>query len=135
MQVFHVTNLFKQLRKTMDIINIAQKFNQFTDHWTPKVIGALNGQQVKIAKIKGDFIWHDHEHEDELFLVIKGTLGIEFRDKTVELQPGEMIIVPRGVEHRPFAREETEIMMFEPSSTVNTGAKEHKYTHKNLERL
>ena len=119
----------------MDVINIAEKFSQFTDYWNPKVIGELNGQQVKIAKIKGDFIWHDHQNEDELFLVIKGKLGIEFRDKTVELQKGEMVIVPKGVEHRPFADEETEIIMFEPNSTVNTGAEENDYTRKDLERL
>lgn len=119
----------------MEVINIAEKFGQFTERWDPKVIGELNGQQVKIAKIKGDFIWHDHQNEDELFLVIKGQLGIEFRDKTVVLQKGEMIIVPKGVEHRPFANEETEIMMFEPNSTVNTGAEEHEYTRRDLKRL
>lgn len=119
----------------MQVINIAEKFNQFTDRWNPRVIGSLNGQEVKIAKVKGDFIWHHHENEDELFLVVNGTLGIEFRDRTVELQPGEMIIVPKGMEHRPFAKEEAEIMMFEPSSTLNTGTIENEFTRKDLEHL
>ena len=117
----------------MEIINIKEKFTLFHDHWHPRVVGELNGQYVKLAKIKGEFIWHSHEEEDELFYVIKGKLKMEFRDKTVVLKPGEMIIVPRGVEHRPCAEEEVEIMLFEPKSTLNTGQTRNERTRDNLE--
>lgn len=119
----------------MTPINLTEKFAQFSDHWHPRVIGELNGQQVKIAKVKGDFVWHQHENEDELFMVIKGKLFIDFRDKTVEINEGEMVIVPRGVEHRPRAEEEVHIMLFEPASTVNTGEIENDLTRKNLSRI
>ncbi|MEM6633530.1 MAG: cupin domain-containing protein [Bacteroidota bacterium] len=102
-------------------INVLEKFDLIQEHWHPHIIGELNGQHVKIAKIQGDFVWHAHEAEDELFYVIKGKLNLEFRDKLVTLLPGEMVVVPRGVEHRPFAEEETYIMMFEPVGTRNTG--------------
>jgi mannose-6-phosphate isomerase-like protein (cupin superfamily) len=105
----------------MEKINLVEKFGRFTDQWSPRIIAELNGQHVKLARVEGDFIWHRHEHEDELFLVVQGRLGMELRDGTVELGPGEMLVVPRGVEHRPFAREETWIMMFEPAGTLNTG--------------
>ncbi len=119
----------------MEVIDIQQKFDQFNDHWHPRIIGELNGQHVKIAKIEGDFIWHSHEHEDELFMVIKGQLTMEFRDKTVEVFPGQILIVPKGIEHRPRAQKETQIMMFEPFSTINTGNVAHEKTKENLEKL
>lgn len=105
----------------MDLINLSEKLNLFHDFWNPRVIAELNGQQVKVAKLKGEFIWHDHQDEDELFYVLKGTLTIEFRDRIVELRQGEMIVVPRGVEHRPVAQEEVWILLFEPISTKHTG--------------
>lgn len=117
----------------MDLINIKDKFSKFADYWNPRIIGELNGQYVKLAKIKGDFIWHSHADEDELFYVVKGALKMEFRDKTVHLQPGEMIIVPKGVEHRPCAVEEVEIMLFEPKSTLNTGETQNERTKEDLE--
>lgn len=119
----------------MNSINIKDKFSLFHEHWTPKIIGELNGQQVKLAKLKGDFIWHSHEAEDELFLVIKGILKIEFRDKTVEIKEGEMIIVPKGVEHRPIADEEVHVLLFEPIGTKHTGAIEHQLTKHTLDRI
>ena len=105
----------------MNKINIEDKFSSFSDLWSPKVVGELNGQYVKLAKVKGEFVWHDHEDEDELFLVTKGKLLIEFRDGQVLLEPGEMCIVPRGVEHRPIAKEETHVLLFEPINTAHTG--------------
>lgn len=119
----------------MTPINLTEKYVQFSDHWHPRVIGELNGQQVKIAKVKGDFVWHQHENEDELFMVIKGKLCIDFRDKTVEINEGEMVIVPRGVEHRSRAEEEVHIMLFEPVTTVNTGEIENELTRKNLSKI
>jgi mannose-6-phosphate isomerase-like protein (cupin superfamily) len=102
-------------------VNIAQKFTLFNEHFTPKIIGESNGQYVKIAKIRGEFVWHSHEAEDELFLVFKGVLTIEFRDGAVHLGEGEMLVVPKGVEHRTLATEETYIMMIEPKSTAHSG--------------
>ena len=119
----------------MEKINLNQKLSLFSDYWNPRIVGELNGQHVKLAKIKGEFIWHSHEHEDELFYVVKGILKIEFRDKSVELKQGDMIIVPKGVEHKPSAEEEVHIMMFEPASTINTGTIENELTRKELELL
>lgn len=116
-------------------INISQKLAQFNDHWNPRIIGELNKQHVKLAKIKGEFIWHKHEDEDEMFLVLKGTLKIEFRDRTETIQENEIIIVPKGVEHKPIAKEEVSIMLFEPATTINTGALENERTRKNLESI
>lgn len=116
-------------------INISQKLAQFNDHWNPRIIGELNKQHVKLAKIKGEFIWHKHEDEDEMFLVLKGTLKIEFRDRTETIQENEIIIVPKGVEHKPIAEEEVSIMLFEPATTINTGALENERTRKNLESI
>jgi len=105
-----------------DVVNLRQKFALFTEQWQPKVVGELNGQQVKIARIGGEFVWHQHEHEDELFLVVRGTLRLRFRDGERVVQEGELIVVPRGTEHLPVAEtEETWIMMFEPNGTLNTG--------------
>lgn len=105
----------------LEAINLEEKFNLFHELWSPKVVADLNGQQVKLAKLQGEFIWHQHDNEDELFFVVKGTLRLEFRDRVVELGPGEMLVVPRGVEHRPVAEQEVHLMMFEPASTLNTG--------------
>lgn len=105
----------------MDKINLEQKFGLFSEHWQPKIVAELNGQHVKLAKLQGPFVWHHHDDEDELFMVIKGRLTMELRDGNVELAEGEMLVVPRGVEHRPVAEEEVWLMMFEPASTVNTG--------------
>jgi mannose-6-phosphate isomerase-like protein (cupin superfamily) len=102
-------------------INLAEKFALFASHWDPKIVGALNGQHVKLVKFKGPFEWHKHDAEDELFLVVRGRFDMEFRDRTVALAEGELLIVPRGVEHRPVARDEVHVLLFEPASTVNTG--------------
>lgn len=119
----------------MDKIIISEKLAQVSDHWNPHIIGELNGQHVKAVKLLGEFVWHHHDNEDELFLVIKGQLIMEFRDKTVYINPGEFIIVPRKVEHRPVAKEEVEILLFEPASTLNTGNVENERTRKNLKRI
>jgi mannose-6-phosphate isomerase-like protein (cupin superfamily) len=121
--------------KNMDKVNIEEKLSQFSDYYNPRIIGELNGQHVKATKLKGEFIWHHHENEDEMFLIIKGTLKMEFRDKTVELKPGEFIIVPRGVEHKPVAEEEVHLLLFEPASTINTGNLENERTRKKLEKI
>jgi mannose-6-phosphate isomerase-like protein (cupin superfamily) len=114
----------------MQVININEKFNLFNDQWSPKVVGELNGQQVKLAKVEGEFIWHDHATEDEMFLVIKGTLKIEFRDRMLTIKEGEFCIVPMGIEHKPIAEEEVWIMLFEPKATKHTGNVEHEKTVK-----
>ena len=119
----------------MKIINIKEKYELFNDYWKPRVIAELNDQQVIIAKVKGEFVWHDHKDEDELFNVIKGKLRIEFRDKVVEVNEGEMIVVPSGVEHRPVAEEETWLLLFEPLSTKHTGDVDSKRTVKKYPRV
>jgi mannose-6-phosphate isomerase-like protein (cupin superfamily) len=105
----------------MNAINIQEKVDLFTDHWSPKKIGELNGQQILLAKIQGEFVFHKHEHEDELFMVIHGQLLMNLRDRTVVVNPGEFFTVPRGVEHQPTAEEETHLLLFEPLSTQHTG--------------
>jgi mannose-6-phosphate isomerase-like protein (cupin superfamily) len=117
----------------MERINLGEKLSLFSDYWNPKIIGELNGQQVKLVKIKGEFVWHAHDLEDELFYVIKGSFRMDFRDKSVVLSENDLIIVPRGVEHRPVAEEEASIMLFEPSSTLNTGNTENEFTKKELQ--
>lgn len=102
-------------------IDLRQKFASFDEHWSPRIVAELNGQQVKVVKFRGEFVWHHHDHEDELFLVHRGRFRMEFRDRSVDLGPGEMIVVPRGVEHRPVADEEVEVVLFEPAGTLNTG--------------
>lgn len=119
----------------MNPINVKEKLDLFNDLWSPKVIGELNGQQVKLAKVKGEFVWHDHANEDELFYVLKGTLNIEFRDKTVALNEGEMLVVPKGVEHKPFAEEEAWVMLFEPKSTKHTGDVQHELTVEDCKKI
>tara|TARA_A200000113_G_C8744795_1_gene315945 strand:- start:138 stop:500 length:363 start_codon:yes stop_codon:yes gene_type:complete len=116
-------------------INISQKLSQFKDHWNPRIIGELNHQHVKLAKLKGEFIWHKHDDEDEMFLVLKGTLKIAFRDRLEIIKENEIIIVPKGVEHKPIAEEEVSIMLFEPATTINTGALENEFTRKKLESI
>lgn len=105
----------------MHRINLAEKLSLFSSHWDPKIIAGLNGQHVKLVKIQGEFVWHSHEHEDELFLVVQGGFQMQFRDRSVDLGEGDLIVVPRGVEHRPVATQECSILLFEPASTVNTG--------------
>ena len=117
----------------MEKVNLNEKFSQFSEHWDPKIVSELNGQHVKIAKLKGEFVWHSHEHEDEMFLVIKGELIIEFRDRSVKLLPNEFITIPKGIEHKPVANEEVWIMLFEPASTINTGESGGEMTKENLD--
>ena len=105
----------------MSVINIQEKFNLFSDQWSPKKIGKLNGQQILLAKVKGEFVFHKHDHEDELFIVQKGILEIHLRDKIITINEGEFYIVPQGVEHKPVAKEEVHILLFEPLSTKHTG--------------
>lgn len=105
----------------MDKVNIQQKLSLFCEHWSPKIVGELNGQLVKLVKFKGEFVWHKHEHEDELFYVVKGSFSMEYRDKTITINENEFLIVPKGVEHRPVAEEEVSVMLFEPAATLNTG--------------
>jgi mannose-6-phosphate isomerase-like protein (cupin superfamily) len=110
----------------MNKINLSEKFGLITEHWRPKVVAELNGQEVKLVKVQGEFVWHQHEREDELFLIVRGTLRIEFRDRVVTLGPGELLVIPRGVEHRPVADEEVELVLFEPATTRNTGNVVHE---------
>jgi mannose-6-phosphate isomerase-like protein (cupin superfamily) len=119
----------------MTPINISEKLASFSDYWSPKIVGELNGQQVKLAKLKGEFIWHHHDHEDELFLVIRGTLRMQFRDREEIIREGEFIIVPAGVEHRPVGDEEVHILLFEPASTLNTGTLHNERTVEHLDRI
>ena len=105
----------------MDKVSLSEKFASFSEHWRPKIVGELNGQEVKLAKFKGEFVWHQHENEDEMFLVWRGRMRLEFRDRVVELGPGEFLVVPRRVEHRTVADEECEVVLFEPAATRNTG--------------
>ena len=106
---------------SVDKVNIKDRFALFDEHWSPKIVGELNGQHMKLVKLLGEFVWHHHDEEDELFLLVKGRFRMEFRDRSVTLEEGEFIVVPRGVEHRPVADEEAHILLFEPASTLNTG--------------
>jgi mannose-6-phosphate isomerase-like protein (cupin superfamily) len=119
----------------MEKINVAQKMALFNDYFNPRVVGELNGQQVKLVKFQGEFVWHKHDNEDELFYVVKGKFQMLFRDKTVTVNENEFLIVPRGVEHKPVAEEEVSIMLFEPAATLNTGDAESDLTRHELERL
>jgi mannose-6-phosphate isomerase-like protein (cupin superfamily) len=112
----------------MQKINLAEKLSLFSERWSPKIIADLNGQHVKLVKTLGEFPWHHHEHEDELFYVVRGWFRMDFRDRSVVLREGEMIVVPRGVEHRPVAEEECSLLLFEPASTVNTGSAGREHT-------
>ncbi len=119
----------------MHKINLAEKFNLFSERWQPKIIGELNGQQVKIARLLGEFVWHHHDQEDELFLVIKGTLKMRLPGEEIVVNEGELIIIPRGVEHQPVADEEVQVMLFEPMGTLNTGNISSDRTVSNPEQI
>ncbi len=119
----------------MEKVNIKQKFSLFDDQWSPKIIGELNDCHVKAVKLKGEFVWHSHENEDELFLVVKGSLLIKFRDRDVRLDEGEFLIVPRGVEHLPVAEEEAHVLLLEPKTTLNTGDVVNERTVAELQRV
>ena len=112
----------------MDKVNLAAKFDTFSEHWQPRIVGELNGQHVKVVRLLGEFVWHHHEQEDEMFLVLDGTLQMELRDRTIELHAGEFFIVPRGVEHRPVAPSEVKVLLFEPATTLNTGNVQNERT-------
>jgi len=116
-------------------VNLADKFRLFNEHWKPKIVGELNGQLVKLVKFKGPFVWHQHESEDELFLVVSGSMYVELREGRIKLDAGEFLIVPRGTDHRPVADEETEALIFEPASTVNTGSVRSEMTVNKLDRI
>jgi mannose-6-phosphate isomerase-like protein (cupin superfamily) len=119
----------------MDKVSLAAKLALFTDHWHPRIVGELNGQHVKLVKFAGEFVWHHHEHEDELFLVMKGRFRMDFRDRQVWLDEGEFLIVPRGVEHRPVAEDEVSVLLFEPATTINTGNVTDERTRATIDRL
>lgn len=119
----------------MEKVNLAEKFSLFDAYWSPRLVGELNGQHVKLVKVKGDFVWHRHDDEDELFLVVQGRLVIELRDRAVTLEAGEFFIVPRGVEHRPVAQEEAHVLLFEPAATLNTGNVQDERTVAHVARI
>lgn len=120
----------------MEKVNLAEKLSMFSDYFNPRIVGELNGQHVKLVKFNSDFVWHSHKNEDELFYVVKGSFVMEFRDKNVTLNEGDFLIVPKGVEHRPTATAEVQVMLFEPASTLNTGnAEENEFTRKNLQNI
>ena len=119
----------------MEKVNIAEKLSKFSDYYNPRIVGELNGQLVKLVKFKGEFIWHHHEQEDELFYVVKGSFDMHFSDKVITINEGEFIIVPHGTEHKPVAEQEVEIMLFEQSSTLNTGNIENDLTKRNPDKI
>lgn len=119
----------------MDKVNLEEKFSLFSDHWNPRIVGALNGQHVKLVKFKGEFVWHKHDNEDELFFVVSGSFNMEYRDKTIVVQENEFLIVPKGVEHRPVAIEEVSVMLFEPATTLNTGDAESTLRRPTLDSI
>ena len=120
----------------MNKVSLSGKLAQFSEPWRPKIVGELNGQQVKLVKFQGEFVWHQHELEDELFLVVKGRFRMDFRDRSEWIEEGEFVIVPRGVEHRPVAEDEASVLLFEPASTLNTGdVIDARLTQRELERL
>ena len=119
----------------MEKVNLTQKLSLFNEQWRPKIVGEMNGQQIKLVKFKGPFVWHHHDNEDELFYVVKGSFDMEFRNEIVTINEGEFIVVPKGVEHRPNAKEEAAVMLFEPATTLNTGNVENEITQRKLERI
>jgi len=119
----------------MTKVNVHQKLTLFSDHFSPKIVGELNGQHVKLVKLKGEFVWHKHDREDELFFVLKGSLTMEFRDRTEIVGENEFIVVPRGVEHKPVAHQEVSVMLFEPATTLNTGDAKSELTKQVLDRI
>lgn len=119
----------------MDKVNIYEKLSLFNEHWSPKIIGEINESYIKVAKIKGEFLWHTHQNEDEMFFVIKGTLTIKLRTKDITLNEGELFIIPKGTEHMPVAVDEVQVMLIEPKTTVNTGDVQNEKTIEKLEWL
>ncbi len=119
----------------MDAINLKQKLSLFNEHYKPHIVAELNGQLVKLVKFQGPFVWHSHEHEDELFYVLQGEFTMQYRDRNVQVHEGEFVVVPRGVEHCPLAEAEVHVMLFEPATTVNTGEAESDFTQLELERI
>lgn len=119
----------------LDKVNLADKFALFSEHWSPRIAGQVNDCHVKLVKLKGEFVWHHHEHEDELFLVVKGEMIMRLRDGEVRVGEGEFIVVPRGVEHMPVAEGEAHVLLFEPAGTVNTGSAGGERTVERLERI
>jgi mannose-6-phosphate isomerase-like protein (cupin superfamily) len=119
----------------MDKVNLREKLALFSDHWNPRIVGELNGQHVKLVKFQGEFVWHDHAAEDEFFLVVRGSFRMDFRDKSVTLREGDFVIVPRGVEHRPVAEREVEVMLFGPAQIKHTGDVESDLTVRQYERI
>lgn len=131
-----LNNYFQnQNSDSMQKVNLSEKFSLFQDYWNPKIAGELNGQQVKLVKFQGEFVWHKHDHEDELFFVVSGSFRMELRDKVIDLHEGEFLIVPKGVEHRPVAEEEVSVMLFEPASTLNTGETKGDLTKETLDKI
>lgn len=120
---------------THKVVNLKEKLSAIGTYWSPHIVGELNDQQVKLARLRGEFIWHSHENEDELFLVLEGSLTIEFRNRKVTLNPGEFIIVPRGVEHKPVAENEVHVLLFEPATIINTGNIRNDLTRTDLDRI
>ena len=116
-------------------VDVTESFARFKEQWSPKIVGELNGQMVKLVRFQGEFVWHKHEHEDEMFLVVDGEFRMELRDGNIVLKPGQFLIVPRGVEHRPVAEREAQVMLFEPATTLNTGDVRNERTLERLERL
>ena len=119
----------------MEKVNLFEKLSLIHDHWNPRIAGSLNGQHVKLVKFKGEFVWHKHDNEDEMFFVFKGSFKMEFRDKTIIINENEFIIIPKGIEHKPIAHEEVSVMLFEPAATLNTGDKINELTKITLERI
>lgn len=119
----------------MEKVSLQDKFSLFSEHWTPKIVGELNGQQIKLVKFLGEFVWHKHDDEDELFFVVNGNFTMQLRDKNIEINEGEFFIVPHGVEHRPVAEKEVWVMLFEPTSTLNTGNVKDEKTKLELEKI
>ncbi len=118
-----------------DKVNLAEKLSRFDELWSPRIVGELNGQEIKLAKLRGEFVWHRHPDADELFLVVRGRLAIELRDRRVELAEGEFFIVPRGMEHKPEASEEAHVLLMEPAGTLNTGDAVSERTVRDPERI
>jgi mannose-6-phosphate isomerase-like protein (cupin superfamily) len=112
----------------MEKVNLQDKLDKFSELWSPKIVGELNGQYVKVVKLNGEYVWHSHENEDELFLVIEGEMDLHLRDQIISLKPGEFIIVPKGIEHKPAAEKTCSVLLFEPAATRNTGDVDHEYT-------
>jgi mannose-6-phosphate isomerase-like protein (cupin superfamily) len=120
---------------SIEKVNIAEKFSVIKDHWNPRIAGELNGQYIKLVKFTGDFVWHKHENEDEMFLVVDGSFTMELRDKNIEMLPGEFVVIPKGIEHRPVANTEAHVLLFEPATTLNTGDAVSDLTRHDLEKI